>query len=381
MIDEFQKSYPSVAPLLASPVEPVKQAFQSVPPEVHNTWIVAFNSVVVVITDKYLIQLCNNVRRPLKPYESDCPVDFLAFLHEFLPAGLPSHFELAVARACAIMRESKKCKCFRLTFSAFASVFLCKSSKFNKPALAFREPGSDKFDTLAEANEHLLNKCIEKNRGKLKDGRIPAETFEKEKPFLMAEVPPMPCFIKRSRCSVDKYSTVSVNCVRYIYVGKKVDVRIYTDRVVAYSDASVIAEHPRCFRRGSYHLDIFHYLRTLKRKPGALPQSTAMLQSDTLIKNIYEQYYSNDPRTFLQVLEVIHERGAQTVAEGLSSLVRISPLDLSADKVKVVCDKLGEKNNSITKRECSSLSRKIRTSLSQYDRLREVMNPEQEAAV
>ena len=249
---------------------------------------------------------------------------------------------------------------------------------------AFSEPGMDVFESLEAANTYLLQKCVEKNAEKLSDGRIPKDTFAEEKPYLIPEVPPMPCFIKRTDCSVDKYSTVSVNCVRYsvpdIYAEKKVDIRIYTDRVVAYKDGAIIAEHPRSYQQGSYHLDIFHYLRTLKRKPGALPQSTALLQSDTLIKNIYEKYYSNDAKTFLQVLEIIKESGAETVSEALEKLMQTSPHDLSADKVRVVCDKQKE-INSITEKEYSPLGQKIKDGLVQYDRLREAMNPERRVAV
>ena len=250
---------------------------------------------------------------------------------------------------------------------------------------AFSEPGSDSFDSLEAANKHLLKKCIEKNSEKLSDGRIPKETFQEERAHLIPEVPPMPCFIKKAGCSVDKYSTVSVNCVRYsvpdIYAEKKVDIRIYTDRIVAYHGDKIVAEHPRSYKQGSYHLDIFHYLRTLKRKPGALPQSTALLQSDTLIKNIYETYYSNDAKTFLQVLEVINELGAAAVSKALDRLMKTSPLDLSADKVKVVCSRHKDDENSITKTAYSSLGLKIKEGLRQYDRLREAMNPERKVAV
>ena len=96
----------------------------------------------------------------------------------------------------------------------------------------------------------------------------------------------------------------------------------------------------------------------------------------------HEQYYSKDPKTFLQVLEIIKEIGAKRVAEGLSTLVKISPFDLSADKVKVVCDSLKHDDNSITGQEGgSTLERKIKDSLCQYDRLREVMNPGKKVAV
>ena len=244
---------------------------------------------------------------------------------------------------------------------------------------AFSEPGKDRFETLEEANAHLLRKCIEKNNMALSDGRIPSETFKEEKPFLMKELPPMPCFIKKNALKVNKYSVVTVNKVKYsvpdIYTGKRVDARVYTSRIVIYHESEIIAEHRRYYKQGSYHLDIYHYLRTLKRKPGALSQSTALLQADTQIKTIYEKYYTNDARTFLEVLEIINAAGAEPVAKALEELMRISPLDLSADKVKAVCNRNENENNFITRTSYSQLGEMIKGTLIQYDRLREVMNP------
>ena len=250
---------------------------------------------------------------------------------------------------------------------------------------AFSAPGEDRFDTLEEANKHLLRKCVEKNSKALSDGRIPAETFKEEQPLLMKELPPMPCFIMKPNLKVNKYSVVTVNKVKYSvpdkYTGKRVDARVYTDRIEIYRDSEIIAEHRRYYESGSYHLDINHYLRTLKRKPGALPQSTALLQADTQIKSIYEKYYSNDARTFLEVLEVINIIGTEPVMEALEELMRISPLDLSADKVKAVCSRKENKDNFITRTSYSQLGKVIKDTLIKYDRLREAMNPERRAAV
>ena len=249
---------------------------------------------------------------------------------------------------------------------------------------AFSEPGRDRFDTLEEANAYLLRKCIEKNSKPLSDGRIPAETFKEEQPLLMKILPPMPCFVKKLDLKVNKYSVVTVNNVKYsvpdIYTGKRVDARVYTGRIVIFYDSEIIAEHTRCYKNGSYHLDIYHYLRTLKRKPGALPQSTALLQADTQIKSIYEKYYTNDPRTFLDVLEIIKTAGVEPVNNALEELMRISPLDLSADKVNAICSRKQNKNNFITGEPRSQLGRLIKGTLSQYDRLREAMNPERRTA-
>lgn len=165
--------------------------------------------------------------------------------------------------------------------------------------------------------------------------------------------------------------SISCVCQGSSRLGK--DVRLYTDKVVIYHDGNIIARHNRDFGVQQWRIDIYHYLRTLKRKPGALHQSTALLQSDTLVKNIYEKYYSKDTKTFLEVLDVIYEYGADTVSEALCKLEKLSPFDMSVDKVSLICAKK-EESLKQTNIKTDRLSEKSKTTLSQYDRLRKVQN-------
>ncbi len=244
---------------------------------------------------------------------------------------------------------------------------------------AFSRPGNDCFDSLDQANEHLLLKCIEKNLEPLSDGRIPAEIFAKEQSFLMTELAKLPCFINRPNCKVDKYSTATVNNVHYSvpdrYVNKKVTARIYTNRVVLYYDGAPVAVHERCYNHGEYKIDIYHYLKTLKKKPGALPHSTALLQADTQIKTIYESYYTKDPKGFLEVLEIIKELGVDEVAKALSELHNLTPSDLNSEKVRSFCNT----KNCISTIGQDRLSKKSKSTLPQYDMLRVLQNTVKEA--
>ena len=90
-------------------------------------------------------------------------------------------------------------------------------------------------------------------------------------------------------------------------------------------------------------------------------------------KNIYEKYYSKDPKTFLEVLDVIYEYGATTVSEALCKLEKISPFDMSSDKAALICAKKEEALKQ-TNIKTDRLSEKSKTTLAQYDRLRKVQN-------
>ena len=145
------------------------------------------------------------------------------------------------------------------------------------------------------------------NSEKISDGKIPLEGLSKSK-YLRPELPKFEsCIYMENR--VDKYATVTVRQNHYsvpdIYVGKMVSVKLYTSKLVIYHENTQIAVHKRTFGLNDWSINIYHYLRTLKRKPGALPQSTALLQADTRVKNLYERYYTKHPNMFLEVLEII----------------------------------------------------------------------------
>lgn len=247
----------------------------------------------------------------------------------------------------------------------------------------FSGPECDKFDTLAEANKFLFRECMKLNSKEIYDGSIPTDTFETEKTFLLPSMPKFESCMK-STSKVDKYSTIMVARNHYsvpdTYVGKEVAVRLYTDKVVIYHNATIIAQHNRDYGTGQWRIDIYHYLRTLKRKPGALHQSTALLQSDTQIKNIYEKYYSKDTKTFLEVLDIIYEYGVPSVTEALYKLEKLSPLDMSADKVALICAKKEEELKQ-TNIKTDRLSEKSKSTLSQYDRLRKIQTESERKVV
>lgn len=248
----------------------------------------------------------------------------------------------------------------------------------------FCGPGNDIFDSLEDANIFLYRECMKLNAREIYDGSIPAEKFPLEKERLYPELPRFES-CRRTTGNVDKYSTVTVAQNHYSVpddlVGKKVEIRIYTDKIHVYHEGEMVARHARSFRGHDWRIDIYHYLHTLKKKPGALRQSTALLQADTRIKEIYETYYSSDAKTFLEVMEIICEKGIEKVEAALRRLEALSPGDLGADKVKVICDATDGKQKEKLKPGTDRLSRKSKSTLGQYDKLRGLQNHGERMAV
>lgn len=235
----------------------------------------------------------------------------------------------------------------------------------------FSHPGADVFNSLEEANIALQKKCAELNaQGLTTNGEIPDEVIKVEKEHALPVPPPLSCYV-RSTGRVDKYSTVAVDRNHYsvpdCMVGKDVIVHLHTSRVKIYSaaDSSLLADHERSFEKRKWKIDIYHYLSTLKTKPGALKGSTAMLQMDTQLFNIYETYYINNPKEFLDVLPLARARGPQSVLNALRELDRLNVRDKSADKVAEMCRHLEDK----TEYGEDAVSRRTEAQLEQYNSL------------
>lgn len=205
----------------------------------------------------------------------------------------------------------------------------------------FSRPGSDQFASLEAANKYLAEECSRLNLAETETNRTIAELFRDERKHLLPPMRRYEC-CEKLKAKIDKYSTFVFSRNHYsvpdTLVGKSVDLKVFTDKLIAYYDGRPVAQHKRSYRYNEWHIDIYHYLRTLNKKPGALSQSTALLQADTRVKNIYEKYYTNNVREFLQVIEIIREKGIAAVEDAIKALEILSPMDYSADKIRTICE-------------------------------------------
>ena len=95
---------------------------------------------------------------------------------------------------------------------------------------------------------------------------------------------------------------------------------------------------------------------------------------DTQIKNIYNKYFTQNPKDFLDLYEIILEKGIETVQNALSELEKISPLDICSEKIKLICNKsIAEKNNKTSTDSITIASANL---LMQYSSLVPVSNIE-----
>jgi len=200
------------------------------------------------------------------------------------------------------------------------------------------------FDTLEQANIHLQEVCDKLNSlTPQKSTQSINELFAEEKTKLYPlPVASFDCSIK-DVLKVDKYSTVSFSTNRYSvpeqYVSKTIDVRIHANKLVFYAFNKKICEHPRSFSKHFWQINLSHYLDTLHRKPGALIGSLALEQACDLTKSVFNSYFHDTPKVFIELLHFAREHSFSItkIHQVIGQIADITPTDISLDKIKVLC--------------------------------------------
>jgi hypothetical protein len=148
------------------------------------------------------------------------------------------------------------------------------------------------FGSLEDASEYAYSRLLKHNEG---------SRMEEERTHLKPYRPPLELAIV-SDAKVNSSSLISVDTVFYSVpehlVGKRVTVKKYHNEIRIYAANELAARHKRLFGKGKMQIDIYHYLNTLRKKPGALRNSIA-LKSIPKLKAIFDTFYSSQPKKFI----------------------------------------------------------------------------------
>ena len=151
-----------------------------------------------------------------------------------------------------------------------------------------------KFNSLEDAQEYAQSRLLKLNE----DSRM-----EEEKEHLRPYRPQLELALV-TEAKVTPSSLISVDTVFYsvpeYLVGKRVIVKKYHNEIRVYAANEMVAAHKRLFGNGKMQIDIYHYLNTLKKKPGAIRNSVA-LKSIPRLKAVFDTYYSKQPRKFIEL--------------------------------------------------------------------------------
>jgi len=150
-----------------------------------------------------------------------------------------------------------------------------------------------RFNSLEDAQEYVYSCLLKMNE---------SSRMEEEKNCLLPYRPPLELAVI-SEGKVNTSGFVSVDTVFYSVpeqlVGKRVIIKKYHNEIRVYYGNEMVAKHKRAFGNGKMQVDIYHYLNTLLKKPGAVKNSVA-LKSIPRLKAVFDTHYAKQPKKFIE---------------------------------------------------------------------------------
>ncbi len=189
------------------------------------------------------------------------------------------------------------------------------------------------FPSLSAANEHVASVCDRLNKAR-------GESVEVDISSLRSEYNMIGCF-ENASYKVDKWSTICMKKIYYsvpdILVGKYVDVKIYSEKILVFSEGKKVATHERKYKHGSWSVKLEHYISTLTKKPGAVHSSLALRESDDAIKRLYNECFRDTPRDFVLLVDYI-SKSKYTAEDVIDTYTYLKTRDIehpSVDQIKL----------------------------------------------
>lgn len=224
------------------------------------------------------------------------------------------------------------------------------------------------FDSVEEANKHLketLDKLNSRERNWLKN-KSPKDILGKELDYLLPLKPSYDT-ARRIEVRVNKYSVINIDQNKYsvpdYLVGKFVMAKIYPDTIEIFYKDKLIASHKRSYLNHNWTVDINHFIHTLKKKPGALHSCVGRHQLSPELQEVYQKYYTNNPKDFIVLLELIKEKDLESVLDAIKELEKIKVEMVNTDNIKNIIFKsptmdnpLGSEDISIQKASLEQIS-------------------------
>ncbi|MDR1328621.1 MAG: hypothetical protein LBK23_03385, partial [Oscillospiraceae bacterium] len=154
--------------------------------------------------------------------------------------------------------------------------------------------GMYKFGSLDEAREYMHSQLLKINE---------RSAIEEEKKCLLPYKPKLE-LATLGEAKVNLSCMICVDACHYSVpehlVGRTVIVKKYHDELRIYAANELVCSHPRIFGKDNMQVDIYHYLDTLYKKPGAIRNSVA-IRSIPKLKAIFDTHYAKAPKKFIEI--------------------------------------------------------------------------------
>ena len=232
----------------------------------------------------------------------------------------------------------------------------------------------DNFESLDAARLYLKHelKILNLKPQVLLDGKNATEMLNIEREHLFLK-PPRYDAARVFDARVSKYSCVTVNGCCYSVpddlVGEFVLTKVYPDKIICYYDKIKVSDHKRLYGNHEWSININHFIKTLKLKPGALKGSTAFSQLEPRLKNIYDKYFAGSEKSFIELLELSGKIGLEKIEAAIFELEKINPGSVSLDKIIVICSRKNINLNDFKDRSSCQIEETSKNMLTLYGQM------------
>lgn len=231
------------------------------------------------------------------------------------------------------------------------------------------------FKSIEDALARLSDRLKKYNNIKTKylSNQSPMDILNIEKNYLLDLMPTFPNCIDLT-LRVDKLSTISYLQNHYsvpdYLVLKPVDVKVFIDKLEIFYNNKKVASHTRLYGNQEWNIDIMHYTKTLSRKPGALRGSLAFEQMNASLKEIYHRFFKNEPKSFIELLELIGAYDIDAVKNTINILSQ-KFIPVNTENIKMILNRKNDVTSIETNK--SNMQKQIEENskrhLSMYDQV------------
>lgn len=230
----------------------------------------------------------------------------------------------------------------------------------------------DDFESIEQANKHLQDKTDQLNQGSVRGSTISiAQQAGSEKEHMRCAPVSGYDVGEMRELKTDKYHCICVDNNHYSvpesHPAPFVHVKVYPLSIHIYGqDSQRIATHERRHDQHTWCIDIWHYLDTLRKKPGALHGSAALNQASGFWKKLYQDHFIHAPKDFIELLngykssEYLLEEWIKAAEQCRKATPHQAP---GLDKISLLLqrNRTENSNSGLRTEEPSSLHRQIQT--------------------
>ena len=125
-------------------------------------------------------------------------------------------------------------------------------------------------------------------------------------------------------------------------------------------------------------MNIEHYRNTLLKKPGAIKNSLAFSQLNTKLQSLFNKYFLNNPKEFIELLDIVSEYGFEKIENTIEKLNQ-KHIKINIDNVKIILNNTLSNDTTNYKIVNTEIEKKSKEQLLKYDNLFKTQDIQQEA--